>query len=213
MSHSTRLATRSATAAAIALLALALAACGSSSPATTAPSQAVVPSVAPSVGASVAPSVVVTTPAPSAPPASGGTAVDPTADLKIGAPYTLTALPAAMQQVFETQMAGGLAAFGDSIKLGFRQVSGGTGTNILMVLGFPQGALNEAAYQAALGGMGASLAGTTFTTTTVSGVDVSTAKASTGGIGVFHDGDRMIMIIASSEAELIPVATALIGGN
>jgi hypothetical protein len=194
--------------AAIALV-LTVAACGSSAPATTAPSQA----VAPSVAASVAPPSVAASPAPSTPVASGGTAVDPTEGLKIGAPYSLTVLPEAMATLFEQQMAAGLASFGDTIKVGFRQIDGGTGTNILMVMKFPDGSLNAAAYQAALAGMGSSLAGATFTTTTVDGVDISSAKAATGGMGVFHNGDLMMVVIASTEADVVPIATALVQAN
>ena len=77
----------------------------------------------------------------------------------------------------------------------------------------PETNLNDAAYQGALGGMGASLGGGTFTTTTVDGVAVSTTKASTGGIAVFHAGDHMIMVISDNEANTLPLATALIHAN
>jgi hypothetical protein len=150
---------------------------------------------------------------PSTAPASGGTAAgDPAEGLTIGAPYTLTALPAAMQQTMEQQMAASLSAFGSAIKVGFRQVAGGSGFSILMVMGFPTGTLNDAAYQAALGGMGSSMT-TTFTKSTIEGVEVSSGKASTGGITVFHIGDHMIMVISSTESETVPIATALIKAN
>ncbi len=198
-----------------AILAASIAACGSSAPA--APSVAtpsvVVPSVAiPSVAIpSVAlPSIAV----PSVnPAASGGTgAVDPAAGLTIDPPYGLTTVPAALQTVLETQMASGLGAFGDAIKVGFRQISGATGSPILMVLAFPSGTLSAAGYAAALAGMSSSM-GATFTKSTVDGVEVSSGKAATGGIGVFHIGDHMLVVIAPSEADVVPIATALIGAN
>jgi hypothetical protein len=211
-----RLAVRAAGAIALATtLAVSIAACGSSAPASIAPLPSVaVPSVAlPSIALpSIAlPSIALPSTNPAA---SGGTAgVDPAAGLTIDPPYTLTAVPGALQSALEAQMAAGLGAFGDAIKVGFRQVGGGTtaGT-ILMVMAFPSGTLTAAGYQAALGGMTSSM-GATFKTTTVDGVDVSAGKASTGGIGVFHIGDHMLVIISPSDAEVLPIATALINAN
>ena len=205
---------RSAAAAVLGLVTIIAAACGSSAPSTPTPSTApsvAAPSVAPSVAA---PSAAPSTPAASAPAASGGTAAgDPATGLTIAAPYALTALPTALQQTMETQMAGTLNAFGGSIKVGFRQVSGGTGFTMLMVMAFPSGSLNDAAYAGALGGMGASMGGAAFTKSTVGGVEVSSSKVSTGGISVFHIGDHMLMVISDSQATTLPVATALINAN
>jgi hypothetical protein len=200
-------------------IAIVLAACGSSAPASTAPSAApsvAAPSVAPSIALpSVAPSIALPSIVlPSVNPgASGGTTgVDPAKDLAIGAPYSLTALPPALQTVFEQQMAAGLGGFGNAIQVGFRQVTGGTGMSILMVIGFPTGFLNAAAYQAALSGMGTSM-GATFSTTTVEGVDVSTGTQATGGVAVFHVGDHMLVVISPTPAETLPISTALIKAN
>jgi hypothetical protein len=197
-------------AAAIALAAT-IAACGSSAPASTAPTAApsvAAPSDAPTVAPTVAPSVA----PPSAPAASRAPGVDAAAGLTIGAPYTLTALPGALQQTFEQQMASGLGAFGESMTVGFRQVGGGTGISILMVMGFPSGTLNDIAYQAALAGMGSSM-GATFTTETVDGVQVSNGKATAGGVAVFHDGDHMLIVISQTETETLAIAKALISAS
>ena len=196
-------------------IAAVLAACGSSAPASTAPSAApsvAAPSVAPSIALpSIAlPSIVIPSTNPAA---SGGTAgVDPAKGLAIGAPYSLTALPPALQTVFEQQMAAGLGGFGNSIQVGFRQVTGGTGMSILMVMAFPTGFLNPAAYEAALSGMGTSM-GATFTKTTVDGVDVSTGTQASGGVAVFHIGDHMLVVISPTPAETLPISTALIKAN
>ena len=196
-------------------IAAVLAACGSSAPASIAPSAApsvAAPSVAPSIALpSIAlPSIVIPSTNPAA---SGGTAgVDPAKGLAIGAPYSLTALPPALQTVFEQQMAAGLGGFGNSIQVGFRQVTGGTGMSILMVMAFPTGFLNPAAYEAALSGMGTSM-GATFTKTTVEGVDVSTGTQATGGVAVFHIGDHMLVVISPTPAETLPISTALIKAN
>ena len=194
------------------ILAMAFAACGSSAPASPSPSQAASTTPASAPPVSTAPSVA--PPASVAPStaASVAPATDPTIGLKIDAPYTLTALPAALQTTLETQMASGLGAFGGSISFGFRQVGGGAGPSILMVIGFPTGSLNATAYQAALAGMGSSM-GTTFATTTVDGVDVANGTSATGGVAVFHIGDHMLVVISPTASESLPISTALIKAN
>jgi hypothetical protein len=199
------------------LLAAAVAACGSSAPASGAPTSVTLPSIAlPSIALpSIAlPSIALPSIAlPSINPGASGTAVDPAVGLKIDAPYSLVALPGALQQQLETSMATSLGAFGQSIKVGFRQVSGGAGMiSILMVISFPPGTLNATAYQAALSGMGGSM-GATFTTTAVDGVDVSSGTMSTGGVAIFHDGDQMVMVIAPTPSDALPIATALVKAN
>jgi hypothetical protein len=191
-------------AAAAVILTASLAACGSSTPATASPSPT--PTPPPTIGPSVIPSEAVPSAGQSAP------AVDAAAGLEIGAPYTLTALPAALQQTFESQMAAGLGAFGGAFQIGFRQVDGGSATSILMVIGFPAGSLSATAYQAALAGMGSSM-GTTFTSTTVDGIPVSTGTAATGGLAVFQVGDHMLVVISPTAADSLPTATALIKAN
>jgi hypothetical protein len=198
-----------------AVLAASLVACGSSAPA-TAPAASTVP-VTPSPAASTAAASVPTatpaaTPAPTT-AASGPTAADAAAGLKIDSPYTLTALPGALQQTLESQMAAGLGAFGSSVNVGFRQIDGGNAAgSILMVIAFPSGSLSATAYQAALAGMGSSM-GATFETSTVDGVDVANGKAATGGLAVFHIGDHMLVVISPAAAESLPIATALIKAN
>ena len=194
-------------------LAVIVAACGSSAPASTAPGgaasqPATIPSLAPSLAsAPVAPSATATTATGSVAPGA-----DAAAGLTIDAPYTLTSLPATLQQIMETQMATGLGEAGGLVSIGFRQVDGGTGSSILMVMGFPSGTLNTAAYAAALGGMGESL-GATFTTSTVDGVDVSSGKAATGGMAVFQVDDHMLVVISPTDADALPIAKALISAN
>ena len=195
------------------VLAASLTGCGSSAPASAPPAASI---------AAATPSPAASTPAASAPaestaPVTGSsgpaTGADPAAGLTIDSPYTLTALPGPLQQTLETQFASGVGAFGDSVKVGFRQIGGGNATgSILMVIAFPSGSLNATAYQAALAGMGSSM-GAAFTTSTVEGVDVASGTASTGGVGVFHIGDHMLVVISPSAAEALPIATALIKAN
>jgi hypothetical protein len=189
------------------VLSAALVGCGSSAPSTASPSTpaatvappaaSTVPIIAPSAVASVQPSAA---------------AVDPALDLKIAAPYTLAAMPAAAEQLLQNQMAAGMGAFGSAVQVGFRQVSGGTGTTILMVIAFPTGSLNDIAYQAALGGMASSLHAT-LTPTTVGGVEVSSGKTATGAVAVFHIADHLLVVISQTPTDAIPVATALVSAN
>lgn len=186
-----------------------LAACGGgASPSPSAPAS-VAPSVAPSVVPSVAPSVA---PSIAASPAASGSTVDAAAGIQIAAPYSLTPLPPQLQAAMETQMAASLGGFGSSITFGFRQIGGASGQGILMVIGFPAGSLNEAAYAGALAGMASSM-GTTFTSTTVDGVAVSTGTTASGAVAVFHAGDHLIVVIAENAADSLPIATALIQAN
>lgn len=195
--------------------ALTLAACGSSvpasSPAPSTPAVTAPPSVAPTLAPTVAPTV-----APSIAPSVAVTGApltgDPAAGLKIEAPYGMIALPSSLQTTFEQQMATGLGALGSSIKVGFRQVTGGTGFSILMVIAFPTGSLTAANYQAALAGMAPSM-GATLTTTTVGGVEISKGAMSSGAVAIFRIGDNMLMVIGQTEADTVPVATSLIKAN
>jgi hypothetical protein len=189
------------------ILSAALGACGSSAPATSSPSQP---------AASAAPPAA--TPAPTGSPALGAStapsaaAVDPAIGLKIGAPYTLATLPAADEQTLQGQMAAGLGAFGSTIQTGFRQVNGGTGGTILMVIAFPTGALNDIAFQATVSALASSMHAT-LTQSTIGGVEVSSGTTATGGIAVFHVADHLLVVTSQTATDAVPVATALITAN
>jgi len=207
---------RALTALASVAIAVAIAGCGSSaatSPSPIAAASQAAPASAPA--ASAPPAESASAPPASAPASSPASSPgpDPAAGLKIDAPYTLTALPPALQQTIETQMAAGLGASGGMVQMGFRQIGGGSAAgSMLMVIAFPSGSLSASAYQAALSGVGASM-GATFETSTVDGVDVANGKAATGGLAVFQIGDHMLMVISPAAAESLPIATALIKAN
>jgi len=55
--------------------------------------------------------------------------------------------------------------------------------------------------------------GATFSTSTVDGVDVANGKAQTGGVAVFHIADHMLVVIAQTASDSLPIATALIKAN
>jgi hypothetical protein len=117
-----------------------------------------------------------------------------------------------MQQAFETQMATSMGAFGSNITFGFRQVEGGTGQAFLMVLAFPSGTVSANTFQGMVGGLTASM-GATLKTTTVDGVDVASGPSTAGGVGIFHIGDHVLIVIAEKPADSLPIATALIKAN
>ena len=117
-----------------------------------------------------------------------------------------------MQQAFEAQMASSLGAFGNSITFGFRQVEGGTGQAFLMVLAFPTGTVTASTFQAMVTGISGSM-GATLQTTTVDGVDVASGPATSGGIGIFHIGDHILIVIAEKPADSLPISKALISAN
>ena len=59
----------------------------------------------------------------------------------------------------------------------------------VFVIGFPPGMLTEATYNAMVSGMQSSM-GATFTTQTISGVDVSIGAAAAGTSALLHSGDH-----------------------
>ena len=66
--------------------------------------------------------------------------------------------------------------------------------------------------EAAVGGI-ASSTKVKFTAKKVSGVELSTGSAASGGIGVFRLGDKIVIVTAASKATVLTIATALIKAN
>lgn len=207
-------------------LSLLVAACGNSASPTTSASAsapvastAVAPSAAPSVAPSVAPSPSVepsVEPSVAASASAGSSAVagvDPAVGLTIGAPYQLIDLPSAAKTQIEQQMATGLGAFGNTVKFGFRQVTGGTSiANILMVMAFPQGTLNDAGYAGAIGGMTTAMKAK-VTTSMEGGIDVTSGTFQGGTMAAFHDGDHLLFVLSAQAQDALPIAKALIAAN
>jgi hypothetical protein len=196
---------------AVILLGLLLAAC-SPGAASVAPSATAVatpsPTAAPTVAATPA-----ATPSASTAAASGSAQPDPAIGLKIASPYKLTALDPALEAVFREQFTQGVGAFGSLVGVGGRTVTkDGKLVGYVFVIGFPAGMMTETAYQAMLTGMQSSM-GVTFTTQTVSGVDVATGTSANANVGVMQNGDHIILTLTPTAAELPTVAKALIDAN
>jgi hypothetical protein len=187
--------------------AFAVSACSPAAAPTPSPTAVPTPTVAPTPTAlpSVAPSV-----APSA-----STAIeDPTVDLKIAAPYQLVALDPVAEAALRQQITGSLGAMSGLFDIGVRQVtSNGAIQGFVMAMGFPAGILSDSTYKSAVGGLEASL-GVTFTTSDVSGVEVSSATNATAGYAAFKDGDNLMLVITPpSGGDPNAIAKALITAN
>jgi hypothetical protein len=105
-----------------------------------------------------------------------------------------------------------LGSLGANIGFGFRMINGGAGQNFLMVLAFPNGELNAAAFTGMVGGIGASM-GATLTKTSSDGVDIYAGASATGGISLFQAGDHAIIVIAQASDDALAIAKALVSAN
>ena len=166
------------------------------------------PTTAPTPATTVAPTV-------SAPPSPSAAAVaspsapikDPTVDLKIAAPYELTALDPATEAAIRGQIAGSLGAFGGIFDIGVRQVTdNGQMVGFVMAMGFPAGVLTEGAYKGALAGLASSLG--------ITGTALSSASNATAGYAAYQDGDNLMFVISPpTGAKPDAIASALIAAN
>jgi hypothetical protein len=182
-------------------------------------SPAASPSPSPTTAPTPAPTVA---PTASVPPSPSAAAVaspsapikDPTVDLKIAAPYELTALDPATEAAIRGQIAGSLGAFGGIFDIGVRQVTdNGQMVGFVMAMGFPSGVLTEGAYKGALAGLASSL-GITFATTDVNGTTLSSASNATAGYAAYQDGDNLMFVISPpTGAKPDAIASALIAAN
>jgi hypothetical protein len=193
---------------AVILFGVVLAAC-SPGAASVAPSATAAPTAAPTVAATAAPTPV----ASAAAGASASAAPDPSVGLKIDAPYALAALDPALEALFRDQFTKGAGAFGSLIGVGGKTITqDGKLVGYVFVIGFPAGMLSDVAYKAMVTGMQSSMQ-VTFTTQTISGVDVSVGSSATANMAVFQDGDHVILALTPTPAELPKVAKALIDAN
>jgi hypothetical protein len=167
-----------------------------------------VPTAAPTVAATPAP-----TPSPSTAAASGSAAPDPSVGLKITTPYALTPLDPALEALFKEQFTAGAGTFGSLMGVGGKTVTqDGKLVGYVFVIGFPAGMLSDVAYKAMVEGMQSSM-GVTFTTQTISGVDVSIGSSASANMGVLQDGDHVVLVLTPTAAELPKVAKAIVDAN
>ena len=187
--------------------ALLVGACGAAAAPSPSPSPSPTPSPTPSPSPTASP-----TPTPTPNP-SPSAAADPAIGLTIDPPYELTEFDAATSAAMQSQMQAGMGAMASLVSVGVRQVwKAGVPEGAVVVMSFPTGLLNDAAYQGAVAGVGSSM-GVTFETRTISGVEASVGSSATAGIGVFRTGDHLVMVITPPGDAVVPISTALISAN
>jgi hypothetical protein len=198
---------------ALVLLGLLFAACSPSAALSPSPSRD--PSAAPSLSAASTPAP---TPSPTATPLptpspSAPAAVDAAAGLKIAAPYTLAPLDPTLEATFRQQISTSMGSLAGLIGFGGRNVvQNGAPAGFAFVISMPPGVLTDTTYRTLLQGIegGTQM---TFTTATIAGTEVSSGTAATGALGVYRDGDRIVMVVAPTAAAFTPVTKALITAN
>jgi hypothetical protein len=191
-------------------LAVVVSACGGSaspaaSVATPSPSVAATPSPSPSPSPSPVPS-------PSVAASPSLSTVDAAEGLKIDSPYGLTELPDSVAGIFKQQISASAGAFGSQVDYGFRTISGGKGENILIVVKFPDGTVNETVFSAMVSAMGTGM-GAKLTKTTVQGIDIQSGAGTSGALALFHVQDHILFVISQDKADPLAIAKALISAN
>jgi hypothetical protein len=172
------------------------------------PSASVAPIATPSPGPTASPSPTASA-SPIALP-SASTAADPAIGLMIAPPYTLTPLDPAIEASLRQQYSGA-GAFASLIGVGGRQVTNnGAPAALVFVIGLPPGTMTDAIYHSLVGVM-ASSTNVVLKTTTIAGTEVSSGSGANANIGIYRDGDRLVMVIAPTDPSA--VAEALITAN
>jgi hypothetical protein len=163
------------------------------------------PTAAPTATPTAAPTATAT--------AGASAAVDPAASLAIAAPYALVELDPATAAAMQSSIESGLGAYSSLFHIGTREVTNaGKLAAYVMVMQFPTGTLTDTTYQAVLGGITAS-SKTTFKLNDVAGTPVSTGTLSTVSVGIFKSGDDVVLVLAITQPEVLPIAKALITSN
>lgn len=186
-----------------------LAACSPAAPSVAPSTPTPVPTIAAAPASSVAPSAS-DLPLPSA---SVAIAPDPAIGLEIAAPYTLIALDPALEGTVRQRITGSAGALANLIGVGSRTIStSGSPIGAVTVLSLPAGLMSDSMYQGLVSGL-ASNYSLAITTTAISGTEVSTGSSPTGSMGMFRDGDNVIIVITQKATDLPLVAKALIDVN
>jgi hypothetical protein len=195
-------------AAALLGVAMIVSACGGAS-ATPSPTPSPTPTAAPTPTPSPTPSP---TAAPTASP-SASAAVDPAAGLAIADPYTIKELDAAAAETIQGAMEKGMGAFASVIQVGTREIQkAGTTVGYVLVIAFPAGTLTDETYKGFLAGI-ATTSTSTWKVVKVDNYSISTGTMSGISVGMFRAGDAVMLIMAPSAAEVVPIAKALIAAN
>ena len=146
-------------------------------------------------------------------PGAGDATADPLLGVKIGAPYTLTDLPASKADAIQAGIEKDLGAYGKAVHVGVQSIDqAGKPVAYLMVVAFPRGTLNDNIYGQVITdlSMGAEA---NFTSKLISNVPVSFGTLSGGSVAVFRTGDVVMITLSPTPTDLTPVVSALVGAN
>ncbi|HEY4751638.1 MAG TPA: hypothetical protein VIH37_00020, partial [Candidatus Limnocylindrales bacterium] len=151
--------------------------------------------------------------APSSSDAAPGASAAQLLDVTIGAPYTLTDLPASKADTIQAGIEKDLGPYGKAVHASVKEIQqGGTTAGYLMVVAFPNGTLTDNVYQQVITdlSMGAE---SDFTTKPVGAVPVSYGTLGGGSVAVFRQGDLVMIALSPTTTDLTPVVTALVKAN
>ena len=138
---------------------------------------------------------------------------DPLLGVKIGAPYTLTELPAAKADAIQAGIEKDLGAYGKAVHVGVRSIDqAGQPVAYLMVVAFPRGTLNDNIYGQVITdlSMGAEA---DFTAKPISNVPVSFGTLNGGSVAVFRTGDVAMIALSPTTTDLTPIVSSLVTAN
>jgi hypothetical protein len=125
----------------------------------------------------------------------------------------LSALAPAIEASLRQQFAASAGAFGSLIGIGARNISeGGAPVGNVLVIGLPGGVMSDAVYQVMVDGL-ATNTGVSLTTSTISGVEVSSGSGAAAAMSVFRRGDTVIVTLMPTDSKLTAVTTALVTAN
>lgn len=166
---------------------------------------------------SPAPTTAATTPPVTTAPtvaATSAPAGDPSANLKIAAPYTLEPLDEQLAAAFVSAMEGSLGSMGDLIEFGFRSaVKDGDTAAWVIVVAFPDLPMTSKQLLDQVS-EGASGGGNTVEEITIAGEPARVVSAQGQAMVVTLVGDDIVMVIGFiSKKASIDVATALVEAN
>jgi hypothetical protein len=146
-------------------------------------------------------------------PSGGDSSADPAAALRIGTPFAVTGLPAATAAGLQATFTKDLGAFGKAVRVGVRSITrDGASVAFLLAVAFPRGTLDDKTYGDAVSVLEQG-AEQSFPKRLISNVEVRTGTMGGGQVGLFRKGDTLVIVLAGTDAIVVPVVTALIAAN
>jgi hypothetical protein len=211
---------RRSAAMAIAVTLLIVSGCGGASVAPVAGSPAAVAPVA--TATATPPPTATPAPTPTASPAPKPTptvepspSLDPSADLKIAAPYGLRVLDPISQAAYEAAMSKALGSLGSIVQIGIRQVTkSGAPSGFVMVIEFTDPSVSQmTGFLDAVAGGSATSMGGKLSKKTILGAQVRYASSPQGAFAAYRQDEAIVYVILPTANGALAVITALIKAN